>query len=125
MVITGETPEAIKAAEDSVRGLLGFYSSTPAYRPPMEAIGYGDLQPELNRLSKEGKWEELGQHIDEEFLSAFAVRGAPDEVAGLLWERYGEIASRLAIYAPYAAPDAMWKGIISELKSLAGRQDQD
>ena len=36
------------------RGLLAFYGSTPAYRPVLEVEGWGDLQPELNALSKRG-----------------------------------------------------------------------
>lgn len=116
IVITGETEEAIAAATESVKGLLGFYSSTPAYRPPMEAVGYGDLQPELNRLSKEGRWEELGSYIDQDFLDAFTTRGAPSEIAGKLRDKYGDCADRLAIYAPYAAPDSMWASIIADLK---------
>ena len=83
----------------------------------MEAVGYGDLQPELNRLSKEGKWDELGRHIDDAFLEAFTTRGEPGEIAGLLKQKYGAYADRLAVYAPYAAPDAMWARILAELKS--------
>lgn len=116
IVITGETAEARAAATESVKGLLGFYSSTPAYRPPMDAVGYGDLQPELNRLSKEGRWQELGEHIDDAFLDAFTTRGEPDEIADMLREKYGAHADRLAIYAPYAAPDDMWKTVIARLK---------
>ncbi len=120
IVITGETARERTAATESVKGLLGFYASTPAYRPPMEAVGYGDLQPELNRLSKEGRWEELGKHIDEDFLAAFTTRGKPGEIAGQLLDKYGAHADRLAIYAPYAAPDAMWSKIIAQLKGAAG-----
>ena len=116
MVITGESEQAMAAATQSVKGLLGFYASTPAYRPPMEAIGRGDLQPELNRLSKAGKWQELGEHIDDDFLEAFTTRGAPEEIAGKLLAKYGQHADRLAIYAPYAAPDGMWKKIVEGLK---------
>ena len=116
IVITGETDEACAAATESVKGLLGFYASTPAYRPPMDAVGYGDLQPELNRLSKEGPWAELGALIDQEFLDAFTTSGRPEEIAGKLLDKYGDHADRLAIYAPYAAPDAMWRNIISDLK---------
>jgi probable F420-dependent oxidoreductase len=115
IVITGESPEARDAATESVRQLLGFYASTPAYRPPMEAVGYGDLQPELNRLSKAGQWDELGKHIDDDFLEAFTVRGEPHEIAPRLRERYGEHADRLAIYAPYQAPDDIWRRVVSEL----------
>jgi len=116
IVITGETEEARAVATESVKGLLGFYASTPAYRPPMEAVGYGDLQPELNRLSKEGRWDELGSYIDQTFLEAFATIGKPEDIAGKLRQKYGKEADRLAIYAPYGAPDTMWASIIAELK---------
>jgi probable F420-dependent oxidoreductase len=117
IVVTGESEEAIDVAKRSVRDLLGFYASTPAYRPPMEAVGYGDLQPELNRLSKEGRWQELGDAIDDTFLEAFATVGEPETIGTRLREKYGPHADRLAIYAPYAAPDAMWAVILSDLKS--------
>jgi hypothetical protein len=39
-----------------------------------------------------------------------------DQIAGQLKGKYGTHADRLAIYAPYAAPDGMWANIISELK---------
>jgi probable F420-dependent oxidoreductase len=116
IIITGETEEAYKAAEASVKGLLGFYASTPAYIPPMAAVGLADLQPKLNALSKEGKWDELSDYIDDEFLEAFTTRGKPEEIAAKLKAKYGAHADRLAIYAPYAAPDDMWKKIINELK---------
>lgn len=117
MVITGETDELYAAADRSVRDLLGFYATTPAYRAPMDAIGYGDLQPRLNKLSKEGKWDQLASYITDDFVAAFATCGKPDEIAPLLQQRYGVYADRLAIYAPYAAPDAMWQKIIGQLKS--------
>jgi probable F420-dependent oxidoreductase len=117
IVITGESDAEYKAAEESVKGLLGFYASTPVYAPPMTAVGLGDLQPTLNTLSKAGKWDELGKYINEDFLDAFCTRGKPDEIAGMLKAKYGKYADRLAIYAPYAAPDAMWKKIIAELKA--------
>jgi probable F420-dependent oxidoreductase len=117
IVITGETDQQYQAAEDSVKGLLGFYGSTPAYRPPMDAVGLGHLQPELNALSKEGKWDKLGNYIDATFLEAFCTSGKPEDIAGKLKAKYGKYADRLAIYAPYAAPDEMWRKIISQLKS--------
>ncbi len=118
IIITGETEEAYKAAEKSVKDLLGFYASTPAYRPPMDAVGFGDLQPKLNALSKEGKWAELAAYIDDDFVDAFVVRGRPEEIAAKLKQKYGSYTDRLAIYAPYAAPDQMWKSIVAELKTV-------
>ena len=49
------------AAAAGVRGQqIAFYGSTPAYRKVLELHGWGDLQDELNRLSKEGRWAEMG-----------------------------------------------------------------
>jgi probable F420-dependent oxidoreductase len=119
IVITGESEEDYLLAEKSVRDLLGFYASTPAYAPPMEAVGLGDLQPKMNSLSKAGKWEELGSHVDDHFIDAFCTQGKPEDIAGSLKQKYGAYADRLAIYAPYSAPDEMWARIIGELKSAA------
>jgi probable F420-dependent oxidoreductase len=116
IVITGETDEEYQAAEKSVKSLLGFYASTPAYAPPMEAVGLGDLQPKMNALSKEGKWDELGNYVNDHFVDSFCTRGKPEDIAAKLKAKYGSYADRLAIYAPYAAPDAMWAKIIKELK---------
>lgn len=116
IVITGDNEESYEAAERSVKGLLGFYASTPAYRPPMDAVGLGDLQPKLNALTKAGEWDKLAAYIDDDFLDAFCVRGEPSSIADKLKARYGAYADRLAIYAPYAASDEMWRQIVARLK---------
>jgi probable F420-dependent oxidoreductase len=114
--VTGTTEEEYAAARQTVRGLLAFYGSTPAYRAPMAAIGYGDLQPELNRLSKQGRWDEMSELIDDDFLAAFAVCGEPSTIGGQLRHKYANIATRLSIYAPYTLPDKAWRAIIGDIK---------
>ena len=59
----------------ATRKQIAFYGSTPAYRPVLELHGWGDLQTELNTLSKQGEWDEMGRRIDDEVLDAFAVQG--------------------------------------------------
>ena len=59
-------------------GCSSFYASTPAYRPVLEVEGWEDLQPELNRLSKSGRWEEMPALIDDTMLGALAAVGSPD-----------------------------------------------
>ncbi len=117
IVVTGRNEEEYRAADASVRGLLAFYGSTPAYLPALEAIGQGALQKELNRLSKAGRWEEMSALVDDSLLQAFAVTGEPDTIAAGLQARYGDIAQRLSIYAPYSLPDDTWQAIVSELKA--------
>jgi probable F420-dependent oxidoreductase len=116
--VTGSTEEEYRAAEQTVRGLLAFYGSTPAYLAPMSAVGYEGLHPELNRLSKAGRWDEMTALIDDNFLKAFAVCGEPHTIAGQLHAKYADVATRLSIYAPYALPDETWRGIIAQLKEL-------
>ena len=122
MVVTGTTEEEYRAAEASMRGLLAFYGSTPAYKPPMDAIGYGDLQPELNRLSKQGRWDDMSGLIEDDFLAAFAVCGAPGDIAPALIEKYNGIATRLSIYAPYAMADSVWSEVIGGIRQQTGRE---
>ena len=100
-VVTGETEQQMEAAAAGTRRQIAFYGSTPAYRGVLELHGWGDLQPELNTLSKRGEWEEMGRLIDDDVLNAFAVVGAPDEVPGLLQKRFGDLVDRLNFYTPY------------------------
>ena len=116
IVITGESEEEINVAKESVKKLLGFYGSTPAYLAPMDSIGYGELHPELNRLSKKGEWDKLGDVIDEGFLEAFCIEGEPAELAQKLIDRYGSYANRIGLYAPYNVSDNIWRQLLSDLK---------
>ncbi|ROS04769.1 putative F420-dependent oxidoreductase [Sinobacterium caligoides] len=116
--VTGNNEEEYRAAEQSVKGLLAFYASTKAYLPPMEALGYAELQPELNRLTREGRWSEMAALIDDDFLQAFAVCDEPRNMAKRLKQRYGGFSDRLGIYAPYMTMPDVWPGIVASLKGV-------
>src|ERR1700722_14736651 len=79
-VVTGATAADVDAASQAVRQQIAFYGSTPAYRPVLELHGWGDLQTELNTLSKRGEWVKMGEIIDDEVLDAFAVVCPIDQV---------------------------------------------
>ncbi len=68
-----------------MRGLLSFYGSTPSYRPVLDVEGWGDVQPELNAMSKRGEWAEMAELITDEMVETLAVRGRPDETAPRSW----------------------------------------
>ena len=84
----------------ATRQLLAFYGSTPAYRPVLEIHGWGDLQPELNALSKQGRWAEMGALIDDDVLHTIAACGSPAEVAAHIRDRVGGISDQICIYQP-------------------------
>jgi probable F420-dependent oxidoreductase len=116
-VVTGNTAEELELAKMGTRQQIAFYGSTPAYREVLELHGWGDLQPQLNSLSKEGRWEEMGGLIDDEILETFAVVGEPDRIAPELKRRYGDVISRISFYAPYRSDPQRWKSVLADLKS--------
>ena len=116
-VVTGNTEEEMAAASAGTRQQIAFYGSTPAYRGVLDIHGWGGLQDELNTLSKQGKWVEMGALITDEILDAFAVVGQPETVAPELHRRYGDVIQRISFYAPYKSDPERWSGVIEALKS--------
>lgn len=116
-VVTGNTEEEMAAATAGTRQQIAFYGSTPAYRPVLDIHGWGGLQDELNTLSKQGKWAEMGELITDEILDAFAVVGQPEAVAPELHRRYGDVIQRISFYAPYKSDPERWSGVLSALKA--------
>ena len=99
-VVTGTDDESIEAAAAAVRQQIAFYGSTPAYRPVLELHGWGDLQSELNTLSKRGEWVKMGELIDDDVLDAFAVVCPLDMVATEVRNRFEGMVDRFSFYAP-------------------------
>jgi probable F420-dependent oxidoreductase len=116
-VVTGNNEEEMKNAASGTRQQIAFYGSTPAYRGVLDIHGWGGLQDELNTLSKQGKWVEMGNLIDDEILNTFAVVGEPEEVAPELHTRYGDVISRISFYAPYKSDPTRWSKVLDALKS--------
>jgi probable F420-dependent oxidoreductase len=87
ITMVGSNDEEIERARRKARGQIAFYGSTPAYKVMLDHHGWGDLQPELNRLSKEGRWPEMSERITDEMLDVVGVSGTPAQVAARLVER--------------------------------------
>jgi probable F420-dependent oxidoreductase len=100
IVAVGRSEEELAAARQGVRWLLAFYGSTPAYRPVLEAEGWGDLQPVLNAMSKQGEWMAMAELVSEEMIATLAVVGSPTECAQQIKERFGAMATRMCCYFP-------------------------
>ena len=115
-VVTGTTEEEMAKARAGTCQQIAFYGSTPAYRGVLDLHGWGDLQPELNRLSKQGEWVKMGSLIDDEMLDAFAVVGEPDDIPRLMLARYGDLLDRISFYAPYRSDPEGWASVIEGFK---------
>ncbi len=115
-VVTGRDEEAMARAAAATRQQIAFYASTPAYRPVLDLHGWGELQGELNKMSKQGEWKAMADLIDEEVLDTFAVVGEPSAIAPGYLARYGDCVDRLTLYTPGSGDDDdLWEPIVAEL----------
>ncbi len=105
MTATGLDEEGSLAAIESARNQIAFYASTPAYMPVLECHGWEGMQKEAYRLTREGKWVELSQLVDDDMLNTFAVVGTPKEVAQQIVQRFSGKVERVSpvVYQPDVA----------------------
>jgi len=108
IICTAEDDEGLEKAIRGVNVLLAFYGSTPSYRVTLDAHGWGDLQVELNRLTKDGRWDVTPTLITDEVRETIAVCGKPSEIGALVEARYGGLVDRVGLSMPYdTPPDAL------------------
>ena len=113
-IVTGQTEEEMDAARVQTRRQVAFYGSTPAYKAVLESVGAGELQPELNAMSKQGRWTEMGELITDDILGEFAVIGEPHTIASRFIDRFGDVVDRTS--AAYGGiPNALRRGMIAQL----------
>jgi probable F420-dependent oxidoreductase len=119
LVVSAERDEDLERLKGVARQQLAFYGSTPAYAPTLECHGWGDLHPELNRLSKAGRWDDMAALIDDTLLEAVAVVGPPASVASALHARLDGIADAVSLTNNRAPDPEHWAGVVAELKRSA------
>ncbi len=115
-VVSGFDEEDVAAQAARTRKQIAFYGSTPAYRVVLEHHGWGDAQTELNRLSKLGQWDAMGDMIDDDILDAFAIVAEPHEVPARIAERFGGSLDRLQFYAGVRDAER-WGPIVEQIKA--------
>jgi probable F420-dependent oxidoreductase len=119
MVVSGKNDEELEKCRQIVTQQVAFYGSTPAYRVTLESHGWGDLQSELNALSKKGGWVEMGRLITDEILEEIAVVGPLNEVADKIRARCGKYADRVSFGVPYFGDAEYWSDIARDLREGA------
>ncbi|MCB1615482.1 MAG: TIGR03617 family F420-dependent LLM class oxidoreductase [Pseudomonadales bacterium] len=122
---TGSTEEALNNTREKVRRQIAFYASTPAYKPVLDCHNWGELQPELNRLSKSGKWESMSALISDEMLDEIAIVCERKYLAERLFERCNGKFDRLNFIARYTADNEHWRDVVGELKTLLSNQKNE
>lgn len=108
IVATGRDDAELAESVRAARLQIAFYASTPAYRPVLDLHGWGAVHEEMHALSREGRWAEMGDRLDDEIVRTIAVIAEPDRVAGELDKRYGGMLTRCALSTRPGVDPATW-----------------
>ena len=93
-IVSGKDEETFEKVKLEAKNRIAFYGSTPAYKNVLGVRGWGDMQFELNKLSKEGKWAEMGEMITDDILNVMGVMGEPSGLVAEIKSRYGDFTDR-------------------------------
>ena len=115
-LISGNDEETFEKEKAAAKNRMAFYGSTPAYKNVLGVHGWGEMQIELNAMSKQGKWEEMGEMITDEMLNTLGVVGEPDTVVAEIKSRFGDIVDRSSGGFSFANPEQR-KSMIAELRA--------
>lgn len=117
LVATGRDDAEVARAWEKQRRLLGFLYSTPAYWPSLDLFGWQERGAALLSLTREERWQDMAEVVDDTMLAAFVPRGRYDQIAGVLQSRYAGLADAINFPMPEnPADDAVAAAAIAALK---------
>ena len=93
-IISGKDEATFEREKTAAKNRMAFYGSTPAYKNVLGVHGWGEMQPQLNAMSKQGKWQEMGALITDEMLNVLGVMAEPGQVVAEIKSRYGDVINR-------------------------------
>ncbi len=97
---TGIDEIAVAAEREKQRELLAFLFSTPSYWPSLALFGWEERGAHLRELTRENKWAEMKDLIDDEMLDTFVPSAPYASIAEVLKEWYGDLGTRITIPMP-------------------------
>ncbi|MDE0652864.1 MAG: TIGR03617 family F420-dependent LLM class oxidoreductase [bacterium] len=101
LVVAAESPESYATQLRGARRTIALSCTVPAYRIMLEHHGWGDAHDELRALSRQRRWSEMPDVIDDVMLHTIAAVGTPAQVGEILATRYGGLVDRLAVVTPF------------------------
>ena len=117
-VATGPDDEAVHKLREWVRYRVGFYGSTPAYYPVLEAHDLKDLGLKLNRMTKAGEWDQLADVVSDDVLDLFVAAGRHDEIAGIIEKRFSASADTIYAIANSAQAADLPTGLVQDINRI-------
>jgi probable F420-dependent oxidoreductase len=93
-LISGSDEASFEREKQTAKNRISFYGSTPAYKQVLGVHGWGDLQIELNGLSKQGRWADMAELVTDEMLNTMGIMGDPETIVPEMKARYGDFTDR-------------------------------
>jgi len=115
-VVTGNDERELAEASVATRKQIAFYASTPAYRKVLDLHGWGDLHPELHRLSLAGEWDTMGTLITDEILEEFAVVAPIDGLAAKVRDRCDGTIDRVVMGFPRTIAEETVRQVVQQIR---------
>jgi len=109
------------AVEKASRQQFAFWASTPAYRPVLELHGWGELQSELAKLARDGRWNELGDAVDPAIFRAFAFIESPEKLGPVLVDRLGDCVDGVTFGSTHPVEAAVLAPAIAAMRAAPAR----
>ncbi|MEO6793875.1 MAG: TIGR03617 family F420-dependent LLM class oxidoreductase [Mycobacterium sp.] len=98
MTIVGDSEEERHNERALVRASMSFYGSTPNYAFIWDEAGFEGTTARIREKQKAGDFAGMAAQITDEHLAVFATESTWDDLADKLVDKYGGIATRLALY---------------------------
>jgi probable F420-dependent oxidoreductase len=114
----------VRAQREALKTQLGFYGTTPSYRPAFEAHGFGDLPDTLVAAARTRDPANVAAAVSDEVLDTYAVTATWDDLAGALVKRFDGLAARVLPYCttdPFADPATAerWSAVARKINGCA------
>lgn len=117
-IATGPDDATVDQRREWVRYRVGFYGSTPAYYPVLEAHDLKDLGLKLNRMTKDGEWDKLADVISDDVLDLFAVTARHDQLKAGIERRFGDVSDSIYASANSAMPADLPPDLIQDIAAI-------
>ncbi len=117
-VATGADEEAVAAAMETVRRRVGFYASTPAYRPILALHGLEELGLTLHAHSVAGRWGEMAKEVSDDVVRIFAACGRFETIAAEINVRFGGVADSIDLHFPAGTPAGLQREIVADIHRI-------
>lgn len=116
-IATGATDAQVDDEWERQRRMLAFLLSTPAYAGALKRRGWTALPDRLRALTRERRWDELPDVLDDAVLDALVVRGRYDQLPQQLWDRYRGLADGVVLPPAAAGDDEPLGRCIEDLRA--------